>query len=133
MEQPVEPSAPILGTGDVQVTLRWSNTADLDLFVTGPDGDQVYYGSRQSSSGGQLDHDANYPCADATNSPVENVFWPVGGAPTGEYVVEVRYYSECYGEGWTRFTVDVLVDGAREIFEGDLAPGEAVTIARFSR
>ena len=49
----------VLQTGDVQVTLRWNTTDDLDLWVTDPFGDRVYYGNSQVASGGQLDVDAN--------------------------------------------------------------------------
>lgn len=38
-------------TGDVQVTLTWNNTADLDLYVTEPNGETIYYGNRQSEIG----------------------------------------------------------------------------------
>lgn len=86
---------PELGTGDVQVTLRWGSTADLDLSVTDPTGATVDFQTRTSSTGGSLDVDSNADCSTATSSPVENVFWPTGSAPDGEYVVTVTYYNVC--------------------------------------
>ena len=34
---------PELGTGDVQVTLRWSSSADIDLHVFEPDGTEIWF------------------------------------------------------------------------------------------
>ncbi|HYN88710.1 MAG TPA: hypothetical protein VER55_09275, partial [Ardenticatenaceae bacterium] len=82
-----QPGEPVLGTGDVQVTLRWDNPADLDLHVVDPAGEEISYGHPVAQSGGQLDVDANIGCQDDLR--VENVFWPSGGAPTGTYQVEV--------------------------------------------
>jgi hypothetical protein len=84
-----------LGGGDVQVTLRWSSRVDLDLSVTDPAGDTVSYSTRSIPSGGQIDHDANFPCSTATEAPVENVFWPPGQAPRGSYRVAVTYQIGC--------------------------------------
>ncbi|NJO20006.1 MAG: hypothetical protein HC838_08025 [Spirulinaceae cyanobacterium RM2_2_10] len=44
---------PVLGTGDVQVTLRWSTLDDLDLGVTDPSGERVNYENNSIASGGQ--------------------------------------------------------------------------------
>jgi hypothetical protein len=92
---PADPDEPTLGTGDVQVTLRWSSTADLDLAVNDPAGGQIDFENRTSPSGGQLDVDSNADCATATTSPVENVFWPTGQAPDGQYRLTVTYYDVC--------------------------------------
>jgi uncharacterized protein YfaP (DUF2135 family) len=54
-----------LDTGDVRITLRWNNTADLDLHAIDPNKEEIYYDYPRSESGGQLDHDANYPCEGA--------------------------------------------------------------------
>ncbi len=104
------PEEPTLGTGDVQVTLRWSGTADLDLAVTDPTGARISYEATSSPSGGQLDVDANGSCAG--DPPVENVFWPPGQAPLGEYLLEVHYYGECAGEGPQSFTLAFVSNGA---------------------
>src|SRR5205085_2107616 len=44
---------PPLGTGDVQVTLRWSGTSDLDLHVTDPAGAEINFSTPTSPRGGQ--------------------------------------------------------------------------------
>jgi hypothetical protein len=97
-----------LGTGDVQVTLAWSTGEDLDLHVIDPAGDEISYSTPTSPSGGQLDHDDQAGCGN-TGNHVENVFWPTGTAPTGQYQVFVQSYSGCGTGG--NFTLDIKVGG----------------------
>ena len=79
-------------TGAVQISLMWNNFNDLDLHCIDPNGEEIYYNSKHSLSGGELDVDMN---ADGGRSiePVENIFWREGGAPTGTYKVFVNHYS----------------------------------------
>jgi hypothetical protein len=109
-----------LGTGDIQVTLRWASTDDLDLYVTDPQGQTVYFGNRQIGSGGQLDVDANAACSGSTTSPIENVFWPVGQAPEGQYEVAVDLWSRCAGgpAGDIPFEIRLLVQGQIQTLSG---------------
>nr|HMS90079.1 zinc-ribbon domain-containing protein [Acidimicrobiales bacterium] len=108
------PGEPELGTGDVQMTLRWSSTADLDLSVVDPTGAQIDYANPTSPSGGQLDVDSNFDCATASATGVENVFWPTGAAPDGEYVITVTYFDVCEpaGTGPQAYELTVLVNGS---------------------
>lgn len=124
---------PILGTGDVQMTLRWDSEVDLDLHVTDPAGEEVWYLSPTSSSGGQLDVDANGTCAD--DPPVENVYWPTGGAPSGEYGVSVVYYGSCEASGAANYEVTILVDGQTvDVRSGTLTEeGESQFIGNYTR
>lgn len=119
---------PELGTGDLQATLRWTSDADLDLAVTDPEGSRVSFASRTVPSGGELDHDV-IPCGEPERARVENVYWPEGVAPEGEYVVEVTYFSRCDDDGPHEFTLEVLVDGVREIdvTERLAEPGDSET------
>ena len=105
---PTTSSGPALGTGDVQVTLRWSTDDDLDLHVIDPNGEEINFSSRTSSSGGQLDFDCipSSGCDDGGNH-VENVFWPPGQAPSGSYSAFVRNL----GSGAADFTLDIIVGG----------------------
>lgn len=100
---------PVLGTGEVQITLTWDNAADMDLSVTEPNGEYISYNDRDSSTGGQLDVDSNYPCNSNLFS-VENIFWPPNGAPSGTYRVGVNQYSACSG-GDANWTLTVRVNG----------------------
>jgi len=78
-------------TGDVQFSLAWDNYNDLDLHVFCPSGERIYFGHRRSACGGELDVDMNV--SPTSTSPVENVFWPPGGAPAGTYRVLVHHYN----------------------------------------
>lgn len=120
---------PPLGTGDVQVTLRWSGTADLDLHVTDPNGEEISFLATTSSSGGQLDVDCIPGTSCAADGPhVENVFWPTGGAPSGDYSAFARNLGEA-----TDFTLTVLVGGEEVTSDsGSLASGTDSTPLTFS-
>jgi hypothetical protein len=123
-----------LGTGDVQVTLFWNSTNDLDLWVSDPNGEVIYYSHSPSMSGGTLDVDANKDCSNMTNQPVENIFWPTGQAPRGEYVISVNYYKQCETAVSSPFTIRVLVDGQVQEFTGVVnAQDETVEVYRFVR
>jgi hypothetical protein len=101
---------PELTTGDLQVTLRWSTEADLDLAVTDPLGEQVNVGNPEVASGGLLDVDANRACTDLTNAPVENIVW-ASNPPPGEYDIMVSISDDCgSGEGPHDFTLVVRGD-----------------------
>jgi hypothetical protein len=99
-----------LATGDVRVTLTWGDAADLDLVVTDPNGETIYYDSKTSSSGGQLDVDANGGCDTAITSPAENIVWPDTG-PAGQYLVQVSMFDDCGAGASHSFVLQVLVGG----------------------
>jgi hypothetical protein len=101
---------PDLGTGDVQVTLDWSGDADLDLHVIDPSGFEIYFGATTSPSGGTLDTDKIPDCGEG-GPHVENVFWPVGGAPTGQYQAFVSNLGSCTS-GAVDFSMTIRVNGA---------------------
>lgn len=123
-----------LQTGDVQVTLIWASTNDLDLWVTDPMGETIYYQHDTSASGGVLDVDANAGCHSVTTQPVENIFWPSGSAPHGKYVVEVQYYMQCESPAPIDYQVSLLVDGVQSEFSGRVASkGEKKEVATFNR
>ena len=123
-----------LGTGDVQVTLIWNSTNDLDLWVVDPQGEKIYFGQKTSLSGGLLDVDANAGCGTVTSQPVENIFWPSGEAPLGGYALSVNFFRQCEAVADTPFTLRALVDGQIQEFTGVLhALNETVEVYRFER
>jgi hypothetical protein len=128
-------SEPVLGTGDVQVTLRWSAPVDLDLHVIDPAGQEIWYQSPSSSTGGILDVDANGNCQNMVSSPVENVFWPYGSAPSGGYQVLVVYYMTCGYAGPVDYEVTVRQnDQVIDVRNGTVTQeGELQRVTRFSR
>ena len=116
------------GTGDVQITLEWESAADLDLAVVEPDGTEIYFSNTgPTSTGGELDVDSNVSCEDDDGVPgaVENIFWPTGDAPSGEYTVNVTGYTvdtpEC-GSG--AYTLTITVGGEEQPHEGTVADEE---------
>lgn len=127
-----------VGTGDVQVTLSWDVDSDVDLHVVGPGGDEVFYGRRVSPSGGELDLDSNAACQ-IDGKRNENITWPVGRAPRGQYIVRVDYWSSCAANR-TNYTVRINNGGAVQIFTGFFTGsgdqgglGSGRTIATFER
>ncbi len=115
------PPEPRLGTGDVQVTLRWGNLNDIDLHVISPNGEHLYFEYKNSTDGGKLDVDTNAGCGERiTDRPVENIYWPQGAAPKGSYQVYVLYYAQCQDEAATDYTVTIKVDGKQQVFHGSL-------------
>jgi hypothetical protein len=110
-----------LGTGDIQVTLKWSTADDLDLAVIDPSGAQVWYQNPRVASSGELDVDANAGCQADTAVPIENVFWPETQAPTGDYTIAVNLYQRCGGaSGAIPFTITLLNKGVTQTLRGQV-------------
>lgn len=84
---------PTPSTGDVQVLLNWNNYNDLDLIVTDPNKESVWFKNRNVSSGGQLQIDMNVEYPDS-KTPIENIFWQQGSAPNGTYNVYLSYFKK---------------------------------------
>jgi hypothetical protein len=125
-------------TGKVQVNLTWNSSADIDLYVVDPHGNEIYWNARGSefvgipddgdvqqgggrvpgSSGGVLDIDSNAGCS-SDGPRAENIVWPAGVVPpNGEYTVRVNNWSAC-GEPATDYVVTVRIEGAAPvIFRG---------------
>lgn len=97
------------GNGDVQASVAWTGASDVDLHVFDPNGEHVYYGNRNATTGGRLDIDSNAACT-IDNTNVENIFWPLNAAPAGQYRVELHYYDDC-GVPRSDWVVTVLLRG----------------------
>ena len=99
----------VLGTGDVQATLRWSGDADLDLHVIDPEGVEIFYQNARSPSGGILDVDMVPDCGESGGN-VENIFWPEGGSIPGLYqAFVVHYETSCAGSA--EYVLELKIDG----------------------
>lgn len=129
-----------VGRGDVQISVAWSDTSDVDLHVVDPAGEEIYFGHINSVSGGFLDLDSNAACSrqnvTATSPGVhnsnENVVWPTGGAPSGTYKVVLDYWSPC-GNAQTDWVVTIQrVGAAPQTFTGSFvgagAPMDTVSV-----
>jgi len=101
--EPVEPG--------VTVTLRWSAPVDLDLYVTDPSLETVYFGNPRTASGGRLERDAR--CADgAVAEHVERARWE--RPPPGRYRIAVDFIARCAGrDDEAAYGLTVDVDGRR--------------------
>ena len=115
-----------VGAGDVQVSVAWDAPTDVDLHVTDPDAEEIYFANTTSASGGTLDLDSNAACTiDGINN--ENITWPIGGAPSGTYSVDLVYYSAC-SQPQSNYTVTIFVRGqAAQTFSGTLVTGHFST------
>lgn len=119
------------GTGDVQITLTWDSEDDLDLHVIDPSGEEIYYSNTSSLSGGQLDRDNQ--CSDFILGQPENVFWPVGSAPSGSYQVSVHYYGSCVQDHTVPWTVRIVTSGQVQTYSGAVSSsGEQQTVTTFT-
>jgi len=121
---------------DVRVSLLWDTRDDLDLHVITPGGEEIYYGHKFSRCGGALDVDRNVRGEDP--KPVENVRWPKGGAPAGEYQVYVQNFRfHEHKPAPVTFRVEMDVNGKISHYQGTLSrKGETGTdsnhqVARF--
>lgn len=106
------------------IRLSWSTVDDLDLHVTEPSGERIYYGNRQSATGGQLDVDSNAACGQQTTTPVENVYWPASGAPRGEYSVRVHVWGDCDDVPDVSFHLRIMSDGRVVYDSGGVLHGD---------
>ena len=123
---------PSVGTGQVQVTLTWfsQQAVDLDLYVTDPSGATVSYERPTVASGGSLDRDNQ--CSNYQNGRPENVFWST--APTGQYVVTVKWFSGCSSSITSMpFTVRVVNKSQATTYNGTVsASSSSVEVTRFT-
>jgi hypothetical protein len=77
-------------SGEVQVSLSWEGLADLDLAIVCPSGDMISFkDTEKRNCGGELDIDMNAWGSRKSQTPVENILWPSGGAAKGVYQVVV--------------------------------------------
>ena len=114
-------------SSDVQVSLMWNNYNDLDLHIVCPSGERIHGGNKTSACGGVLDVDANVRAE--TRKPVENVFWPEGTAPGGQYHVYVHYYQKHKkrrSKDPTTFQIIVNSGGETTEYTAELSKGDSI-------
>lgn len=112
--------------GELRFALAFGGEADLDLFVTGPRQETVYFANTPSAVGGELEADLR---CDAPAPRAEIVTFR--DAPAGRYRVSVDFPRRCDGEaeGAAPYAVHVARDGvALGATHGIIRPGEFLTI-----
>jgi len=107
--------------GDIQISLSWHNYNDLDLHCLDPGGEEIFFAHRRSlRSGGELDIDQN-ASPPYNMAPVENIYWPIGAAPSGLYQISVVYYAPHSGTDATAFMVRTVVRGQTNYFSSTIS------------
>jgi hypothetical protein len=106
--------------GDIQISLSWHNYNDLDLHCIDPAGVEIFFANPRSiRTGGDLDVDQNAHLP-YNMSPVENIYWPFGGAPSGLYRIYVVYYAQHSEADATAFLVRTVVQGRTNYFRSTI-------------
>ena len=122
---------PTPSTGDVQILLKWNDYNDLDLYCTDPSGEMISYQNKQSSSGGKLEIDMNVQYPDC-NTPIENIFWPHGSAPSGTYNVYVKlYHRHENNNSPVPFEVEVKHNGIVDKYSKTATDDETIAVCSF--
>jgi hypothetical protein len=115
------------GVGDVKVTLSFDPAHDLDLHVIEPGGEEISFAHPMSARGGALDLDSGSNCI-ASAASSENIFWPAGSAPRGDYRVRVNLFEQCL-PGAIPFTVRVENGEKVDTYRGSFADGTQGTFS----
>ena len=118
---PVPVLPPPTGAPGLTVTLVWVAPADLDLYVTEPGLESVYYALPRTRAGGVLEADVR--CADAAaDGGRERVHWTT--PPPGRYRVGVDLPEVCRGRAHeVPYRVAVELDGGVRVYDGRAHPG----------
>jgi len=90
---PPPPPPPLPSDGALHVILSWSAPVDLDLYLTDPAGESLYFGNNPTRAGARLTHDAR--CADLAHSGGAVEHAVVVAPPPGRYRVGVDYLDDC--------------------------------------
>ncbi|WP_375448315.1 YfaP family protein [uncultured Fibrella sp.] len=120
-----EPEPQLVGQpGNPRFNLQFTNEAnvDMDLHVIDPKGNEIYYGRKSTSDGGQLDVDCK--CSSCGQGPNENIFWPDGKGIKGTYKYWVEYFRYCGSNdaATSDFTLRIAVNEAvKATFKGTLS------------
>lgn len=81
--------------GELRCSLSWYNYDDLDIHVTEPSREKIYYGNKKSGGGGELDVDMNADDISSSREAVENIIYPFNNRQMleGKYIVKVHNYA----------------------------------------
>jgi len=124
-------------TGDVQVSIGWNTIDDIDVHVffrSFGQNSYISWTNKHGVCGGMLDVDMNANQVSLNNKPVENIFWPAGHSPYGEFIVALHNFRNWSGARSVPVTLIIKVDGETKILQTQCVYGMAMTeVARFNR
>ncbi len=119
------------------VLLTWEESADLDLHIIEPSGEEIYSDHPTSGSGGLLDQTAG--CNDwIGEAPVignsrgrgEHAYWYA--PPYGTYTIEINYRAPCDQGGSTTWHVVIEIGNEKREFSGTIGSGMTVLVDQFT-
>ena len=126
------------GTGDLQVSLAFSNAKDIDLYVVEPNGNVIYYGNRRpwlfDSSNYEegeydqemgLDIDSNAGCS-IDNVNKENIYFNADCLQKGTYQVWVNMWENCDASLATDWSIVTTYKGVKIIPQEGENPANGV-------
>lgn len=94
----------------LRVVIEWQVPVDLDLFLTGPDGETIYFGNRVARSGYKMHGESNCKTVASSSAPYrETALIPV--AEPGIYRVSVDYILDCGSDITEAGALVILYDG----------------------
>lgn len=110
-------------SGDVQISIAWDTTDDIDLHVLFTNGnglvDSISFMNRVGQrSGGMLDIDMNANSSMLNAAPVENVFWPKNKTPKGYFTVYVHFYRSWTGN--TKVPIKIRIKCEEKISDHEI-------------
>jgi hypothetical protein len=124
-------------TGDIQISIAWNTTDDIDLHVGFNNGagvtSHISWMNRFGHAGGMLDVDMNANPTRLVNKPVENVFWPKGGAPYGEFIVSIHNFRNWSGLAAVPVMVVIVHEGKTTTYQSTVTTNNTKEIVRFKR
>ena len=100
--------------GQFNVNLQWYSTDDMDLVITDPCGNMIYFKEKTKSchnTTGELDVDANADEGNLTAKPQENIVF--AKASPGEYSIYVVFY-ESRQKPSVSCKITIFVNGKKE-------------------
>jgi hypothetical protein len=118
----VAPIAAPPADGALHVALAWTVPVDLDLYVSDPAGETLYFANNPTRAGARLEQDAR--CGARAGTTIERMRFPLP-AP-GRYRVGVDFIDACGAGSSSAVPFRVAVDhgAARAEAAGTALPGE---------
>jgi hypothetical protein len=135
IDNPSNPVKPITvgdfpANGQIEFELNWEGAADLDLHVTDPYGETLYYFRPTNQSGGR--YEADRECYN-NNGQSERIVYEPGSAAAGAYQISIHYFRACAEARDARWNLKVTADGRSSNYSGSIKPGEYIRAADFTR